>query len=282
MRNSRWRQVEPGRKRLRRIIPVVCGVVLFAIFALMVGSFVRSQWWQWDLRRHGVDTQVTVADQQTSEDGDGNTVNRLLLEMPGCDCWATVTVDTLDGHPAGSLFPVRYDPKHPTHVEPLTDRPQSSAWSLLFCIPMVVIAGGALLSRSRQKRRNRELLTFSDATRQVTFRTWRRACGDSSQTYLELFDLAADAPRQPLLCVPVSLSDIGKLHAHDVLSLYGSGEPGTPIALRRNGVIILPRLKSKPGLWEAAQRGHAPQVADRADVADQTATSYHEPSKSTR
>jgi hypothetical protein len=238
--------------------------VLVGVGSLIVGRFVRSQWWQWDLRRHGIDTQVTVLDQYTSDDGDGGTVNHLVLEMPGCACWATVTVATLDGHPAGSLFPVRYDPNHPTHVEPLTDRRHSSAWSMLFLVPMIVLIGAGWLSRSRRRRRNRELLAFSDATRRVTFRAWRRGCGDSSQNYLELFDLTGDAPEQPLLCVPVSRSDISKLHADDVLSLYGSGEPGAPIALRHNDVVILPGLKSKPGHWEATERGHPPSLADRA------------------
>jgi len=268
MRKSRWRQLEPGPSWSRRIVLAVVGIVLVGIGSLIAVGFVRSQWWQWDLRRHGIDTQVTVLDQYTSDDGDGGTVNHLVLEMPGCACWATVTVDTLDGHPAGSLFPVRYDPHHPTHVEPLTDRPQSSAWSMLFLVPMILMVGAGWLSRSRRRRRNRELLALSDATRRVTFRAWRRGSGDSSQNYLELFDLADDAPRQPLLCVPVGRSDMSKLHPDDVLSLYGSGEPGTPIALRHNDVVILPALSSKPGHWEAAERGHSPQPADGARFSD--------------
>jgi hypothetical protein len=249
-----WTPIEPGKtpgqRRARAAQLLGCTLLVLFFASLAIGVCSNLLLWE-QLRTRGQDAQALVTGFRTDE-GDV-TENYIEGYISQC-CDVEVAITTFEDHQLGSYLPVRYDPHHPTNAEALVDRPAN--YELLLQVASLVMTLPVLIAirASRRRRLSRILSEQSGPPPHVKFEAWRHKSGDNTVCYLVLFDVAATTWDEPLLCVPVRRTTIGRLKAGDALRMFGSGRPGDPIALRREGFVITPTGATMPGAWERTLR----------------------------
>jgi hypothetical protein len=260
LRGSRasWTLVESGPTSARTwglvglwATVAICVAALAGWFGVLVRQTGR---WE-NLRSRGRTVSAYVIATYSQDNGNGGSDYYLATLVDACECNFTVKVTTLDGHPFGSRFPIRYDPQDHSNVVPLVDRPGSTLGIGIAAFVAVLLTGVVIAaSWLRKRRRSKALVYRSSERRAVTFRACQRQFGDNKQYFLLLFDAATGNQGDPICCVPVLWLQLRRLRDDDVLLLHGNGGDGS-VALRGEGTVILPSGPAKPGRWEHSLRG---------------------------
>jgi hypothetical protein len=234
------------RRALVAVIPLLLALAVPTIVTFKIKAREDT------LHRRGrlIDAVVVAVDDRGATD-------YLWVRYTGCACPAAVATSNPAAHPVGTAIVVRYDPEHLRRAEALVDAPNPYE-------PVLPIWGGVALgiviivpvvaATSRRSRRARALVATTAPVARVRVEAWERSQLNQVVPYLSVYPADVPPGGPPLVAVPVPAEAIDGIHAGDVFDLFGSTQPGEPLALRRDDLVLVPAGKSKDAAWEARHR----------------------------